>query len=73
MYAVTLLAFLMYRHPEQNIYPFLLANFKLASSIISLCLFIIHQHYLIYLANFLIDGFIGIAAICLMKIAKNEV
>lgn len=71
MYLVTLLAFQMYRYPEQNIYPCLLAQGKLASSIISIYLFLMHQHYLIYFANFIIDGFIGIAALCLMKMKKT--
>jgi hypothetical protein len=73
MYLVTLLAYLMYRYPEQNIYPFLLAQGKLASSIISIYLFLMHQPYLIYLANFVIDGFIGIAALYLMKMKKAGV
>ena len=73
MYLVTLIAFLMYRYPEQRIYPFLLAHGKLASSIISICLFLMHQPYLIYLANFAIDGFIGIAALYFMKMKKTEV
>lgn len=72
MYLVTLLAYLMYRYPEQNIYPFLLAQGKLASSIISIYLFLMHQPYLIYLANFVIDGFIGIAALYLMKMKKKR-
>ena len=71
MYFVTLLAILMYRHPEQNIYPFLLAQAKLASSVISIYLFFIHQHYLIYLTNFIIDGFIGIAALYFFLKMKN--
>jgi hypothetical protein len=54
----------MYRHPDQTIYPFLLAQGKLASSVISIYLFFMHQHYLIYIANFIIDGFIGIAVLC---------
>jgi len=70
MYLVTLLAFLMYRYPEQKIYSFILAHGKLASSIISIYLFLVHQHYLIYLANFVIDGFIGMAALLLMKMKK---
>lgn len=73
MYLVTLLAYLMYRYPEQNIYPFLLAQGKLASSIISIYLFLMHQPYLIYLANFAVDGFIGIATLYLMKMKKTEV
>ena len=71
MYFVTLLACLMYRYPEENIYPFLLAQAKLASSIISIYLFLMHQPYLIYFTNFAIDGFIGIAVLCLMKIKKR--
>jgi hypothetical protein len=70
MYLVTLLAYLMYRYPEQNIYPFLLAQGKLASSIISIYLFLMHQPYLIYFANFVIDGFIGVAVLYLMKMKK---
>ncbi|MHB1346016.1 MAG: hypothetical protein ACYCXK_00855 [Candidatus Humimicrobiaceae bacterium] len=72
MYLVTLLAILMYRNPSQKIYPLLLAHGKLASSILSLYLFLIHQHYLIYIANFLVDGLIGIAALCLMKKIKKD-
>ena len=71
MYLVTLLAYLMYRYPEQRIYPFLLVQCKLASSILSIYLFLIHQHYLIYLANFIIDGFIGIAVLYFMKKMKK--
>ena len=73
MYLVALLAYLMYRCPEQRIYPFLLAQGKLASSIISIYLFLMHQPYLIYLANFIVDGFIGIAVLYLMKTKKTEV
>ena len=71
MYLVALLAYLMYRYPEQNIYPFLLSQGKLASSIISIYLFLMHQPYLIYFANFVIDGLIGIAALYLMKMKKT--
>ena len=74
MYLVTLLAYLMYRHPDQTIYPFLLAQAKLASSVISIYLFFMHQHYLIYLANFVIDGFIGVAALYFfLKMKKTKV
>lgn len=72
MYLVTFLAFQMYRYPEQNIYPVLLAQCKLASAIISIYLFFMHQPYLIYFANFVIDGSIGITAIFLMKMKKQE-
>jgi hypothetical protein len=59
MYLVTLLAFLMYRHPENKYFPQLLAHAKIASSVLSLAFFLMNGHYLVYLANFLIDGFIG--------------
>ncbi|HEX9973827.1 MAG TPA: hypothetical protein VGD14_17290 [bacterium] len=63
MYLVTLLAFLMYRHPENKWLPLLLIHGKFASSILSICLFLFHQPYLIYLTNFSVDGLIGIAAL----------
>lgn len=63
MYAVTLLAFLMYRHPEDNRYPFLLIHCKFASSILSLVYFVFLGSYLIFLVNFIIDGLIGICVL----------
>ncbi len=63
MYFVTILAFLMFRHPENRYFPFLLTQAKLASSILSLGLFLFQAHYLIYFVNFLIDGVIGIVVI----------
>jgi hypothetical protein len=72
MYLVSLLAYLMFRYPEQNIYPFLLAQGKLASSVISIYLFFMHQHYLIYFVNFIIDGFIGIAALYFFLKRKKQ-
>jgi hypothetical protein len=65
MYLVTLLAFLMYRHPENKYFPQLLAHAKIASSLLSLGLFVFHAHYLIYLANFVIDGVIGALVVTL--------
>jgi len=72
MYLVTIIAWMMYRYPKQKIYPFLLAHGKIASSVISIYLFLTYQHYLIFLANFIIDGFIGIAALYFMKMIKPE-
>ena len=60
MYIVTVLAFLMYRHPENKAFPLLLTHGKLASSILSLALFLVHERYLIYITNFVVDGFIGV-------------
>ena len=60
MYMVTVSAFLMYRHPENKAFPLLLTHGKLASSILSLALFLVHERYLIYITNFVVDGFIGV-------------
>jgi hypothetical protein len=59
IYIVTLLAFLMFRHPENKYFPQILTHAKIASSVLSLALFIFHAHYLIYITNCFIDGFIG--------------
>ncbi len=59
MYLVSFLAFLMFRHPENKYFPLLLMNAKFASSLLSLALYLLDGHYLIYLANFVIDGTIG--------------
>jgi hypothetical protein len=59
MYLVSILAFWMYRRPQDPRFPLLLTHAKLASSVLSLAFFLLHGHYLIYLANFIIDGFIG--------------
>jgi hypothetical protein len=73
MYLVTLLAFLMFRHPENKYFPQLLAHAKIASSVLSLGLFIFHAHYLIYLTNFIIDGVIGAMVIVLyVKIGRKS-
>jgi len=71
MYLVTLLAFLMYRYPRDKVYVFLLANAKIASAALSLGLFVVSQPYLIFLANFVIDGSIGLLAIYFLKILKT--
>lgn len=60
MYVVTLLAVQMARHPELRVFPWLLAHAKAASSILSLGLFVFQARYLLYLANFLVDGAIAL-------------
>lgn len=59
MYLVMIIAFLMYRQPEERLLPMLLAHGKSASSVLSLCFFVLCAPYLIYLANFIVDGFIA--------------
>lgn len=67
MYMVTLLSWAMYRHPQEIIYPCLLANAKLASSAISLYLYLLYQPYLIYITNSVVDGCIGLIALYFLQ------
>jgi hypothetical protein len=60
MYFVSLLAMLMFRHPENRGYPFLLVNAKSASSVLSLLLFLFFHPYLVFLANCVVDGAIAV-------------
>jgi hypothetical protein len=60
MYLVSLLAMLMFRHPENRIYPILLINAKSASSGLSLGFFVFFHPYLVFLANFIVDGAIAV-------------
>lgn len=71
MYLVTLLAFLMFKHPENRYFALLLANAKIASSILSLAFFLLDAQYLIYLSNFIIDGLIGLVALVLYLVMRK--
>jgi hypothetical protein len=72
MYLVTVLAFLMFKHPVNHYFPFFLVHAKLASSVLSLAFFVLQAHYLIYLANFIIDGAIGIIVLAFyLKMRKT--
>jgi hypothetical protein len=73
MYLVTFLALMMFKHPNNHYFPLLLTNAKLASSILSLSVFLLQEQYLIYLTNFVIDGVIGIIFLTLyLKIRRRE-
>jgi len=73
MYLVSGLAFLMFKHPDNHYFPLLLIHAKLASSVPSLALFLLQAHYLIFLANFIIDGAIGLVVLALyFKMRKTE-
>jgi hypothetical protein len=72
MYLVTLLAFLMYRNPESRAFPMLLAHAKIASSMLSFIVFVIHQSYLIYLTNGIVDGLISLIVLYLYFIHFNK-
>jgi len=71
MYLVALFALLMYRHPENMCFPLLLANGKIASSLLSLYLLVIHQPYLILVVNCVVDGLIGIVAVMFYRKIKR--
>ena len=60
MYVVTLLAWQMARHPEVRPYPWMLVHAKAASSLLSIGLFAFQDQYLLYLANFVVDGAIAL-------------
>jgi hypothetical protein len=63
----------MFKHPENHYFPLLLIHAKLVSSILSLALFLLQAHYLIYLANFIVDGIIGlVVSILYLKMRRTE-
>lgn len=72
MYLVSLLAWLMFKHPENQIFPMLLFQGKLATSLLSLGFFLLHRPFLIYLANFGIDGLIAAGVWWLRKTQKDR-
>jgi hypothetical protein len=73
MYLVSLLAYMMYKHPDNHYFPHLLANAKLASSVLSLCFFIAHEPFLIYITNCIVDGSIGLLVLYFyLKIKKGQ-
>jgi hypothetical protein len=59
MYVVSLLAWLMYRHPDQDLPPIILINAKLASSLLSFALFLFVVPSLALLVNGVVDGCLG--------------
>jgi len=71
MYLVTVLALSMFRNPENRTLPLLLVHAKLASSVLSLAFFLLHAHYLIYLANFAVDGVIGLVVLLMSVRMRN--
>lgn len=64
---VTVLAALMARHPEVAWFPLLLAEAKLASAALSWLFFAVGRPHLIYAANGLVDGLIGLLALYLYR------
>jgi hypothetical protein len=71
MYLVTLLAWLMFRHPAEPRWPTLLAHAKLASAVISFALFVAHRPHLVYVINGVVDGLLGALALVLRRRASR--
>jgi hypothetical protein len=73
MYVVTVLGWKIARHPDDRVYPTLLVHAKTASAIVCLGLFALQEQYLLYLANFVVDGAIALAvwAICLRPVRAS--
>ena len=63
MYVVALLAWLMFRNPRVAMFPLLLTHAKLATSALSFYLAVSDAPYMMYLANGVGDGLIGLAAL----------
>jgi hypothetical protein len=65
MYLVTLLSYLMYKHPENRYFPLLLIHGKSASSLISFALYFFHLRSLLFLTNGIVDGMIALGILVL--------
>jgi len=63
MYVVTALAWLMYRAPREKIYPLLLGQAKMVSSLLSFLMFAVQAPWLVYLVNGIVDGAIGLVVL----------
>ena len=72
MYFVTLLAWMMFRRPEQKLYLWLLVHAKSASSLLSVLMFLIHRHYLIYVTNAIVDGSIAVLLLVVYALLKMD-
>jgi hypothetical protein len=67
MYLVAVMAWLMFRHPENSVFGILLANGKIATSLLSLGFFLLHAPLLIYLANSIVDAAIGTGVLIMSR------
>jgi len=72
MYLVGMLAFFMFRYPENRYFPLLLANGKFASCFLSLAFAVALKPYLIFLVNAVVDGLIGMIALLLYRRLKRK-
>lgn len=67
MYVVTVLAWQMFRRPEDKAYPLLLGQAKLASAVLSFLMFAVQAPWLIYLVNGAVDGALGLLVLALRR------
>lgn len=67
MTIVTVLAWRMYRSPRERIFPLLLGQAKIASSVLSFLLFAVQAPWLIYLVNGAVDGGLGILVLAMSR------
>jgi hypothetical protein len=72
MYLVTMLAYLMHKHPEDSFFPILLIQGKSASSIISFFLFFLHLPSLLLLTNGIVDGMIALGILVLYRKTREK-
>lgn len=63
MVVVTVLAWRWFRSPEERAFPLLLAQAKLASSVLSFLLFAVRAPWLILLVNGIVDGALGLTVL----------
>ena len=70
MYVVTVLAWQMARHPDVRWFPWILVQAKAASAIVCIGLFALQEQYLLYLANFVVDG--GIAVLVWLLCLRSQ-
>jgi hypothetical protein len=71
MYVVTFLALSMYKSPREKIFPLLLGQAKVASSLLSFLMFAVHAPWLIYLVNGVVDGALGIVVLTMYLRARG--
>ena len=67
MYLVSMLAFMMYKNPENSSFPLLLINGKSVSSVVSILLIIVQSPSLIYMVNAITDGTIALGVLLLNR------
>ncbi|MCK5093634.1 MAG: hypothetical protein KAR18_02835 [Spirochaetes bacterium] len=71
LFTAALIAFFMYRYPENRHFPLLLTQGQLVVTVVSLAMFLAHKPYLIYAVSFILNGIIGsLGLVSYIKIKK---